>query len=135
MMYRYDYVDGIGRYYHRASASASYGATIHQALQGFHEAGGTAAESAEALVARALAAWRSAGYESAADEAARKVLAGDILRRYYDQAAGTAGARRLFATEKQLNLDMGDFVLVGRIDRIDEHVETGLLEIIDYKWG
>jgi RecB family exonuclease len=30
---------------------------------------------------------------------------------------------------------MGAFVLTGRIDRVDEHLEDGALEIVDYKSG
>lgn len=42
-------------------------------------------------------------------------------------------AKTLFV-EKRLTMDMGDFVLLGQIDRVDEH-EDGRLEIIDYKSG
>ena len=42
---------------------------------------------------------------------------------------------RPFLIEKMLKWDMGPFVLTGRIDRIDEHLGDGALEIVDYKSG
>ena len=36
--------------------------------------------------------------------------------------------------ERQLRYDMGDFNLIGRLDRVDEYPD-GTLEIVDYKTG
>jgi len=64
MLYKYDYFDKIGRFYHKAHAGNTFGAVLHQALQGFAIAGGVKKESVEQLIARALVSWRSVGYES-----------------------------------------------------------------------
>jgi RecB family exonuclease len=134
-MYKYDYIDKIGKFYHKSRAGNSFGATLHQALQQFHEAGGAAVENAEDLTARAIASWRSAGFADEVEEAAHKELAVEVLQIYHAQAIERADAARVFLSEKMLKFDMGPFLLSGRIDRIDEHVADGALEIIDYKSG
>jgi putative RecB family exonuclease len=134
-MYKYDYIDKIGKFYHKSRAGNSFGSTLHQALQQFHEAGGTAVESAEDLTARAIATWRSAGFTDAEEEAAHKVLAAEVLQTYHTQAQAHEGETRVFLSEKMLKLDMGPFILSGRVDRIDEHLGDGALEIVDYKSG
>jgi putative RecB family exonuclease len=106
VMYKYDYIDRIGRFYHKASAGNSFGSTLHQALHDFHVAGGVVAEDSEVLAKRAI------------QTESRK-----------------EGATRVFLAEKMIAYDMGDFILTGRVDRIDEHLEGGALEIVDYKSG
>jgi putative RecB family exonuclease len=135
VMYKYDYIDRIGKFYHKSRAGSSFGATLHQALQEFHEAGGTANESADDLTARAMSLWRSAGFTDAAEEAAHKELAGEVLQKYHLTVRDRADKTHVFLTEKMVKYDMGDFVLSGRVDRIDEHVSDGALEIIDFKSG
>jgi len=135
MMYRLDYVDKVGRFYHRARAGFTFGSTLHQALQTFHQDGGTAAVSAPELVAMMETVWQSQGYESAAHEAEYKVEAVRILEVYHAASEARAEETRPFLIEKMLKWDMGPFVLTGRIDRIDEHLSDGALEIVDYKSG
>ncbi len=135
MMYRLDYVDKVGKFYHRARAGFTFGSTLHQALQTFHQDGGTAAVSAPELVAKMETVWQSQGYESAAHEAEYKVEAVRILETYHAAAGVRAEETRPFLIEKMLKWDMGPFVLTGRIDRIDEHLSDGALEIVDYKSG
>ena len=135
MMYKYDYLDKIGRFFHRARAGNSFGATLHQALQGFHEAGGAATEDAAQLGERVIDNWRSAGFKSPEEETQHKELAVTVMQQYHLQAQERADTTRLFLSEKMLKRDMGLFVLTGRVDRIDEHLTDGALEIIDYKSG
>ena len=135
MMYRYEYIDKIGRFFHRSSPGMSMGAIIHQALFHYHTAGGALAEDADSLVERSRLAWRSHGFSDAAEEADYRAQAFDMLRAYHEAEAARTGERRLFLAEKSLKLDMGSFILTGRVDRIDEHFPDGNLEIIDYKSG
>ena len=135
MMYRLDYVDKVGRFYHRARAGFTFGSTLHQALQTFHQDGGTAAVSAPELVAKMETVWQSQGYESAAHEAEYKAEAVRILEVYHAASEARAEETKPFLIEKMLKWDMGPFVLTGRIDRIDEHLSDGALEIVDYKSG
>lgn len=135
MMYRYEYIDKIGRFYHRARIGNSFGATLHQALQDFHVAGGAQQVDAEELGQRAIAVWRSAGYEDTVQEVEYQALAVELLAKYHEVAEESVDKTRLFLAEKMIKHDMGDFILTGRVDRIDEHLADGALEIIDYKSG
>ena len=135
MMYRLDYVEKVGKFYHRARAGFTFGSTLHQALQTFHEDGGSAAVSAPELVAKMETVWQSQGYESLEHEQAHKEEAAKILTIYHAASEARAEQTKPFLIEKMLKWDMVPFVLTGRIDRSDEHLEDGALEIVDYKSG
>jgi CRISPR/Cas system-associated exonuclease Cas4 (RecB family) len=134
-MYKYDYIDRIGRFYHKANAGNAFGSTLHQALHGFHLAGGAPVEAPDALIERAESNWRSVGYSDMEEEADYRELAVSILRRYHEAESAKTEPRSVFLAEKMISHDMGDFVLTGRIDRVDEYVSSGDLEIVDYKSG
>jgi putative RecB family exonuclease len=134
-MYRNDYIDKIGRFYHKARAGFTFGSTLHQTLQDFHEAGGSAVVSATDLIANLDTTWQSQGYKDAAHEQQHKEAAVQILATYHAASEARVDQTRTFLTEKMLKWDMGPFVLTGRVDRIDEHVSDGALEIVDYKSG
>ncbi len=135
VMYRNEYVDKIGRFYHKSRAGYTFGSTLHQTLQNFHEAGGSAAVSVPDLVAGLETAWQSQGYKDAAHEQEHKIAAVEILATYHAASQARADETRTFLTEKMLKWDMGPFVLTGRVDRIDEHLSDNALEIVDYKSG
>ncbi|MDQ2799054.1 MAG: PD-(D/E)XK nuclease family protein [Armatimonadota bacterium] len=135
MMYRLDYIEKVGRFYHRARAGFTFGSTLHQALQTFHQEGGSASVSAPELVAKMETVWQSQGYQDAAQEQAHKEEGARILETYHAAAEARVDLTRPFLIEKMLKWDMGAFVLTGRIDRIDEHLTDGALEIVDYKSG
>lgn len=129
--YRYVYIDKLPRYF-GARAYFSFGSSLHRALQEYHEAGGAQTQNAEALVSRLEQNWIGAGYESAEDEHARLVQGREILAAYHESAAAQEGVT--LYTEKLLRIDMGDYALTGRIDRLDSLPDGGL-EVIDYKSG
>lgn len=135
MMYRLEYVEKVGRFYHKARAGFTFGSTLHQTLQNFHEAGGPAALSSAELVASVEQNWQSQGYTDAAHEQQHKDDAVRILETYHAASEARTETTKVFLTEKMLKWDMGPFVLTGRVDRIDEHTDTGALEIVDYKSG
>jgi RecB family exonuclease len=135
MMYKYDYIDKIGRFYHKARAGNSFGATLHQALHDFHLAGGVRAEDSDRLARRALENWRSAGYVDVDDEARHRGLAISLLQNYHQAESIREQTATVFLAEKTISYDLGDFALIGRVDRVDEHAGDGALEIIDYKSG
>lgn len=134
MMYRLDYIDKQGKFYHRSRAGFSFGTSLHQTLQTFHEAGGAAVITPDQLKESLDAGWVSAGYSSTEHEQEQRDAATAILERYHAAMVERPAVVRTFLTEKMLKFDMGRFVLTGRIDRIDEH-EDGSLEIVDYKSG
>ncbi len=59
------------------------------------------------------------------------MAAGEQILRGYHSLPRIEGVRTLL-TEKMVTWDMEDFVLAGRLDRLDEYPD-GTLEIIDYK--
>ncbi len=133
LKYRYVYVDRIGRFYQRARAGFSFGSTLHGVLEEFHS-GGEQADAAQMLVTYEKK-WISAGYESAEHEREHKATGAQIVAAYHAAAVERVelGVKTLL-TEKQISADMGEFNLIGRVDRVDEHPD-GTLEVVDYKSG
>jgi len=132
--YRWTYVDDRGKWYLRAKSYYSFGTTLHKVLERFHDS----ADSGVATVDEALKAyeesWIDAGFASA-DEMAEAFGEGqDIIERHIEQALQRPSEAKTLFVEKTLSLDMGDFRLLGRIDRVDE-LPDGTLEIVDYKSG
>lgn len=131
--YRYIYLDKIGRFYMRARAGFSFGASLHQTLQTFHQEGGV--RSPDELVAKLEEGWISAGYESQAQEGEFKAAGVEMVGAYH--AAATERLEQRIETilvESGIRTDMGPFILAGRVDRVDKH-QDGTLEIVDYKSG
>lgn len=135
--YRYVYYDKIGRYYLRARPGYSFGSTMHQVLQNFHEEARVtgAAQSVERMQEEAATRWMSAGYESTEQEDEFKSAGTEVIASYHAAVTQrlSQGVETLW-TEKTLSTDMGPFRLTGRVDRVDRHAD-GALEIIDYKSG
>jgi CRISPR/Cas system-associated exonuclease Cas4 (RecB family) len=88
----------------------------------------------EQLTAMYEEGWVEAGYSSA-DEMAEAYGEGiEILGRVAEEELWIPTNGKVLEVEKTYRLDLGDFHLVGRIDRLDE-LADGSLEIIDYKSG
>lgn len=131
--YRYIYLDRIGRFYIRARPYYSLGSTLHQVLHVFHQEGGR--QSAEQVVRSYEQSWISAGYESAAQEQEYRDAGKEMVISYLDAAKERAVlAIETLYLEKTMSVDMGEFLLSGRLDRVDRHPD-GSLEVIDYKSG
>jgi RecB family exonuclease len=131
--YRYVYIDKIGRFYLRARPYYSFGSTLHQILQDYHEEGGIA--SAEQVVENLDRSWIAAGYESELQEAEHREAGEQIVHAYVEAHRERAETQiETLWTEKTISWDMGRFRLSGRVDRVDRHPD-GRLEIIDYKSG
>ena len=132
--YRWTYVDDRGKWYIKARSHYSFGATLHRVLERFHDSNQNGVETTAEVMAAYEESWISAGFSSAEEMAEAHGEGKEILERHVrEEAFQPAGAKTLFV-EKQLKLDLGPFVLVGRLDRVDEH-EDGSLEVIDYKSG
>ncbi len=134
MKYRWTYVDDRGRWYLRSKSYYSFGTTLHGVLQRFHDSGDigvtTTAEAAAALEE----SWIDAGYSSQEEMTQALAEGKEILAGYIEQHQGQPVTAETLWVEKSLRMDMGPFVLMGRLDRVDEH-EDGTLEVIDYKSG
>jgi putative RecB family exonuclease len=131
--YKYIYQDKIGRFYTKARAGYSFGSTLHNVLQDFHEQGAT--HTPEEMVEELQQKWIGAGYESQEQEQAQREAGQQIVQAYHIAHQERIQAQvETVATEKTISCDMGRFKLSGRVDRIDRHAD-GRLEIIDYKSG
>ena len=131
LKYKFLYIDKIGRLYYRPNPGITFGGTIHRVLQSFHQP--SAEETpVEGLIEEYRRSWVSSGYSTEAEEREFKDAGEQILRSYHS-VEPTREAKTI-STEKTIKWDMGDFILSGRIDRLDEHAD-GALEIIDYKSG
>ncbi len=143
--YRLEYIDKIGKFYHRSRAGFAFGNSLHRALDSFHNAGGVEAVPAEELTASLEQLWVAKGYTGEEQEAEYRAEGMRILQEYHaaQQAVLAESAERedapppakVLFTEKTLRIDLSpDVALSGRVDRVDEHFD-GALEIVDYKSG
>lgn len=132
-LYRYIYVDRVGRFYQRPKAYFSFGATLHTVLQAFHSEGAQA--TPEEMIQQYQRNWQSAGYASAEEENQYQIEGMAALATYHDavQQRLRTGVQTLFI-EKFIQSDMGTFILNGRVDRVDRWPD-GSLDIVDYKSG
>jgi len=132
--YRWTYVDERGKWYFKAKSYYSFGLTLHKVLERFHDASDTGVETVHQALAAYEENWIEAGFSSA-EEMAEAFGEGKIIleRHIEDLLARSPRAKTLFV-EKTLRKDLGEFVLVGRLDRIDEY-EDGTIEVVDYKSG
>ncbi len=76
--------------------------------------------------------WLSAGYDSAEHEKTRREQGLLMLENFFD--ANCDPWVIPYALEQQFNVKIGQYVINGRIDRIDQ-LEDGTFEVIDYKTG
>ena len=134
MKYHWTYLDPQGRFYLRAKSYYSFGTSLHRVLERFHDSNDAGVETVQQALAAFDESWIDAGFSSA-DEMAEAYSEGvTILEAHVEASLSRPSDARTVAIERQLSHDMGDFKLVGRIDRIDEHPD-GSIEVIDYKSG
>jgi len=134
MKYLWTYVDARGKWYLKAKSYYSFGTTLHKVLERFHDSGDTGVTTVGDALKVYEESWLEAGYASPEEmqEAfgeGREIVA-NVIEKELERATGV----RTVAVEKFLKADLGPFVLVGRIDRLDQYPD-GTLEIVDYKSG
>jgi RecB family exonuclease len=132
--YRWTYIDGRGKWFLRAKSYYSFGASLHRVLEQFHSAGQLGVPTTEETLAMFDENWIDAGFSSAEEMAEAYGEGKLILERHVEQHKKRPVTSSTLYVERQLRLDMGEFELIGRLDRVDQH-EDGSLEIIDYKTG
>lgn len=130
--YLLTYVDPRGKWYFKAKSYYSFGSTLHKVLERFHDSGDTGVNTVGDALRVYEESWIDAGYSSPEEMQEAFGEGREIVQAAVEEAL-TRNVKVL-AVEKMLRYDMGSFVLVGRIDRLDEH-EDGRIEIIDYKSG
>lgn len=132
LLYKFIYIDRIGRYLYKPKAYHSFGSSLHRAISDFHAAGGAEQETAEQLVERLHERWVSLGYTSEIEEQEHLEQAAEMIAEYH--SSHVEPSEKTLLIEKQLKWDMGDFILIGRVDRLVE-TEDGTIGVIDYKSG
>jgi RecB family exonuclease len=130
--YRWTYVDERGRWFLRSKSYFSFGATLHRVLQRYHDQTDTSVQTSAQAIIALEESWIAAGYASAEqmEQALEKAKA--IVTGYVEAAEQRPREVLTLWVERMLRLDLGEFVLTGRIDRLDEWPD-GTLEIVDYK--
>ena len=132
--YRWTYVDARGTVYLRAKHYYSFGTSLHRILQRFHDQADTEVRTTSEAVAALEEGWIDAGYSSAQEMQEALGEGKQIVEAYVQAALETPTTAQALYIEKQFRSDLGEFVLIGRVDRVDEH-DDGSLEIVDYKSG
>lgn len=118
----------------RPNPMMAFGANLHRVLQAFHEHGGAQHLSPQQTQHLLEQLWNDALFPNPELSQHHKQLGQNLLQQYHQlQSAQAEPARTLF-TERLLRKDLGEFVLIGRLDRVDEYPD-GTLEIVDYKSG
>ena len=127
LQYRYRYVD---RLEWEAKPALSFGESLHEALEWFYSVKTPHPPELDSLLAKLKEVWVSEGYEDEAEEQRYLEHAHEVLTTFF--TANVAKFRMPVAVEQRFELDQGEFVLTGKIDRMDRHAD-GAYEILDYK--
>jgi len=124
-----------------------FGILVHQVLERFHGADGSAgvgaygvrgmgafgaAGSIDELLGLLEAGWRRGGFGDTEEERQFRAKAVSALRRYHARTAGESAEPMWL--EKSFRFKLGPHVLRGRVDRVDKLADGGY-ELIDYKTG
>jgi RecB family exonuclease len=114
------------------TAGHAFGGNLHRTLQAFHDRGGAEQVPLHELLQQLRERWSEAGFASP-DETAAHLAAGEALLERYHAAAPEPGRSTLW-TEQTVQRRYAEFVLFGKVDRLDRRPD-GSLEVIDYKSG
>jgi DNA helicase-2/ATP-dependent DNA helicase PcrA len=106
-----------------------FGIVLHQVLERFHTMDGG---SLEQLMELFEVSWRRAGFGDSDDEQQFRGRAVDALGRYWEDDRASDAKPVWF--ERSFAFKLGDHLLRGRVDRVDQHPD-GSYELIDYKTG
>lgn len=132
--YKWTYVDDRGRWYLRSKSYYSFGLTLHKVLQRFHDAGDTGVTTVSQAIAAVDENWIEAGYSSLQEMQEALGEGKSIVAAHVERELTVPTTAQTIMIERLLRLDLGDFVLIGRVDRVDEW-EDGTIEVVDYKSG
>lgn len=128
--YRFYYEEGLR--WGARNAGFAFGGNLHRTLQTFHNRGAQQRISLDGLLAQLREDWSEAGFSSP-EEAAAHLSAGEaVLTQYYHSTPDVE--RATVWTEKTVQHRYDEFVLFGKIDRLDRRAD-GALEVVDYKSG
>lgn len=132
--FKWTYVDDRGKWLLRSKSYYSFGTTLHNVLQRFHDAGDQGVTTTHEALAALEESWIDSGYASQEEMAQAMADGKQILERYIEEVQREPVTAETVLIEKSLRMDLGEFVLLGRVDRVDR-LPDGTLEIVDYKSG
>ena len=130
--YYWTYLNPRGRWFVRSRSEFSFGQSLHRVLEMFHGSNDQGVETVEQALAALDENWVEAGFGSAEEMAEAYGEGKAIIERYVDEHRVPKVGAQTIAVEKALRADLGEFVLVGRVDRLDR-LDDGTLEVVDYK--
>lgn len=132
--YKWTYLDDRGKWLLKSKSYYSFGTSLHVVLQRFHDNNDAGVTNVAEAISALEEGWIDAGYDSQTEM--REALADGkaIVERYVNAELQTPATSKTIAVEKALRADLGPFVLLGRVDRLDEN-ESGEIEVVDYKSG
>ena len=125
LAYKYKYVEGKREGLVPAS---SLGVSIHRTLEEYHRQSNDPAE----LLAYYDDCWLGAGYASAGEQMEWYLKGKKMLETYAQHEYERKTT--VDSTEREFIFQEGEWVIRGKIDRIDKHPD-GSWEVIDYKTG
>jgi RecB family exonuclease len=132
--YRWTYIDDRGKWYLRSKSYYSFGLTLHKVLERFHNTDDAGVQTVHQALAAFEENWIEAGFSSAEEMAEAFGEGKEIIERHIEEAVSQPSVANTILVEKMLRKDLGEFVLIGRLDRVDEY-EDGTIEVVDYKSG
>jgi DNA helicase-2/ATP-dependent DNA helicase PcrA len=129
LSYRFQYVDGLEV---EPTPYLSFGKSLHAALEWLYGRSTPEPPSLEGFLSYLDTCWSSEGYANPDEERSFLGHGREMLTRFY--YTNIENFRLPVAVEERFEIDKGDFVLSGVIDRVDRNPD-GSYEIIDYKTG
>lgn len=131
LQYKYQYILKIPT---GVSAAASFGESVHKALQLFYqEFQKDQGVGLDRLLALYEQTWIPTGYDSQKDQDHRftrgKEMLAEFFKSFHNKYTTVLGVEKLF----KIKIENGTYI-TGKIDRVDKHAD-GSIEIIDYKTG
>lgn len=127
--YRYQYIEKRPT---RPSPDLDFGSSIHNTLRDFHQNYDTKQEPLDTLLGLYEKNWLIKGYRNKEEEERFKREGREMLKGYYEK--NRLDPNKSLFLEEAFKVRIGDYEVMGRIDRIDELPDGGW-EIIDYKAG
>lgn len=127
LSYRFQYVDGLEV---EPTPYLAFGRSVHAALEWLYDRDTPEPPTLESFLVYLDRCWESEGYASLEEERSYLKNAREVLTQYY--YSNLRDFRLPVAVEERFEIDMGDFVLSGVIDRVDCNPD-GSYEILDYK--
>jgi RecB family exonuclease len=107
---------------------------LHAALQRFHDSSDVGVQTTEEALQSMEENWMMSGYASPEEAEEAYAEGRTILRGFIGSKHDIEPGSQVLFVEKDLHKDMGEWMLAGRVDRIDQRSD-GSIEIIDYKTG